>query len=135
MVAWPKFFLEKRVYCQFVAFKSEADNDAFYIWRNIRLVPERFSRKGIGNMYFDCRSANRLYSISDSYRGMRVRSRVENDSIKREACLMKLINNLSFNIALEIMKLKRRKFSLKRCEVFLKGSMSIDFGFAFSEQI
>ncbi len=81
------------------------------------------------------RSGHPRDRIGNGHRGVGVAASVEQDCVKVEAYFMDFVDELPLHVALIVVQLDLGKSLFELLEIVLERFASVDFGFAFSEQI
>src|SRR5258708_5746319 len=98
-------------------------------------LPELLPRMYITDMHFHHRRFNGGDRVSDSYRGMRIPSRVHNDPIVRKSDPLQFIDQLAFHIALEIGERYCRMLLLQRSVILFKSLAAIYLRLPGAQQV
>ena len=120
----------KRLYSQLVAIQPEANDNTRRHGGQERLVPEGFSRKGVGDMHFDDRRCYRFHGIGNANGGVCIGPGIQYDAIVAKAFFLYFGYYFSFNIALEVRQLYAGVFILQSGEIVIKSPAAVYFGFA-----
>jgi hypothetical protein len=98
-------------------------------------MPEIFPRENIADVNFHHWNGNRRYSIGQRDGCVGVAPGVKDDPVEIAPAGMKAVDQLSLNVALEIMNVCMGEFFTELPEITLKGVMSVNIRFPLSQKI